>query len=201
MIIMPEDRRYNKISSIVFRKTSEPFGGLSNMAPGYPIFWNIIIVKSSEALYQALKFPDHIDIQRSILMQHSPMVAKWISRKNNIYARRDWELIKFRVMRLCIELKLINNWIEFGELLDSTGSRDIVEYTPERKVWGACDKGWYYEGPNALGRLLMALREDFIIQQPPHNVHVPSIPDLSIMGIDVSEINLIVPRKPNGLFI
>jgi hypothetical protein len=33
----PEFRTYHRKDIIVFRKTNEKFGGLSNMAPGYPI--------------------------------------------------------------------------------------------------------------------------------------------------------------------
>ena len=37
---LPESRTYNRQDCITFRKTAERFGGLSNMAGGYPLFVN-----------------------------------------------------------------------------------------------------------------------------------------------------------------
>ena len=41
-----------------FRRTRENWGGLSNMASGFPLWIGPIRVPSSEALYQACRFPD-----------------------------------------------------------------------------------------------------------------------------------------------
>lgn len=195
---MPDVRIYDKLRTVSFRKTDQPYGGLSNMAPGYPIIWGIIIVRTSEALYQALKFPHHIDIQRSILLEKSPMVAKWISRKYDNYRRSDWDDIQFKMMKLCLELKLTNNWAKFGDLLLSTSSKDIVEYSPVDKVWSAVDMGAFFTGQNVLGRLLMALRQDYIYERPPQKVYLPPISDVSLLGIDISDVDVNVPYGAKG---
>ena len=71
----------------VFRKTHEKNGGLSNMAAGYPVYFNGTQIRTSEALYQACRFPDYPDIQKEIINQKSPMTAKDISRKYNYLTR------------------------------------------------------------------------------------------------------------------
>ena len=50
-------REYERSNAVVFLKTSEAFGGLSNMAPGFPLCVNGIAIRTSEALYQACRFP------------------------------------------------------------------------------------------------------------------------------------------------
>ncbi len=37
-----EQRTYTPAEVVAFRKTNEPFGGLSNMAPGFPVVVNRI---------------------------------------------------------------------------------------------------------------------------------------------------------------
>ncbi|MDP2452491.1 MULTISPECIES: hypothetical protein [unclassified Kaistella] len=56
----PSIREYQKSNSITFAKTDGRFGGLSNMAPGYPLFINEVNIQSVEILYQACRFPDGI---------------------------------------------------------------------------------------------------------------------------------------------
>lgn len=158
-----QTRIYNKKEVATFRSTKAVFGGLSNMAAGYSIFVNGIFIPSSEALYQACKFPDYPSIQHDIINQKSPMTAKSISRKHNALARSDWDDIRLNVMEWCLKIKLSQNWELFSKILLSTGNKPIVEYTREDKIWGATDIGNNkLEGVNALGRLLMKLREQHV---------------------------------------
>ncbi len=60
-------RTYNRNESVVFSKTHEPFGGLSNMAGGFPLKVNGLRILTSEALYQACRFPHKPDVQRLII--------------------------------------------------------------------------------------------------------------------------------------
>jgi ribA/ribD-fused uncharacterized protein len=155
-------RTYLISESVLFRKTKEEFGGLSNMAAGFSLNVNEIIIPTAEHLYQACRFPDYPKIQWDIINEKSPMKAKWIGRANIKYTRQDWEFIQFKVMQWALEVKLSQNWNNFSSLLKSTGNRNIVEVTPKPKVWGAVIKGDYCEGINALGRLLMHLREKYV---------------------------------------
>lgn len=160
---MQYSERVYKISEcITFRKTTELFGGLSNMAAGYHVNINDVIFSSTEHLYQACRFPNHPDIQWDIYREHSPMKAKWIARANDTYTRSDWNKVRFSIMQWCLEIKLSQNWTTFGELLRSTGDKAIVEFTPKDKIWGATRHGDTYIGTNALGRLLMHVRNEFV---------------------------------------
>ena len=76
-------RIYRRAECIVFRKTKEPFGGLSNMASGYPIKIGGFRILTSEALYQACRFPHMREVQRLIIGQRSPMTAKMKSKPEN----------------------------------------------------------------------------------------------------------------------
>ena len=156
-------RTYHIKDVIAFRKTTDAFGGLSNMAAGYSLNINGIIIKSAEHLYQAMRFPINPEIQAEILEEYSPMTAKMISKKYAVkYTRPDWDKARFAIMKWVLEIKLSQNWNTFGTLLKETANKSIVELTPKDKVWGAVLKGETLEGTNALGRLLMQLRENYV---------------------------------------
>lgn len=153
-------RKYNYNDIITFAKTDGKFGGLSNMSPGFTLFINEVNIQSSEILYQVCKFSLFPSIQEEIIKTQNPMDAKKISRKYQQYVRQDWEKIKFKVMRWCLEIKLIQNFDKFSELLLSTDNKIIVEFSKRDNVWGAVptENKNILEGKNALGRLLMELR-------------------------------------------
>jgi ribA/ribD-fused uncharacterized protein len=159
------EREYNRSDSFVFCKTKEEYGGLSNMASGYPLTVNGITVPSSEALYQSLRYPELPELQMEILSQRNAMAAKIKSREHIKDTRQDWEEIKVQLMRWCIQVKLACNFDRFGRLLHSTIGCNIVEYSSKDTFWGACDKKGDPDvlvGVNALGRLLMGLRADYL---------------------------------------
>jgi len=64
--ISAQTRIYDRSSSVVFLKTREAFGGLSNMAAGFPLHVQGSRIYTSEALYQACRFPHLPEIQRLI---------------------------------------------------------------------------------------------------------------------------------------
>lgn len=154
-----EARTYNRRESVVFCKTKEEFGGLSNMAPGFLLYVNDVNILTSEALYQACRFPALPDIQRLIIDQKSPMTAKMKSKPYRSQSRADWDAVRVSVMRWCLRVKLACNWTEFRDLLLATGDRPIVEESRKDDFWGAkVDSGGVLAGANVLGRLLMELR-------------------------------------------
>jgi len=159
---MSNSRIYDPHTSVVFHKTKEQYGGLSNMAAGYSVNVNNVIFPTAEHLYQACRFPHQPQVQFDILNEPSPMKAKWVGRAHLALSRPDWNHVRFKIMRWCLEVKLSQNWITFGELLRSTGDQPIVEWTPKDKVWGATTDGDHLVGVNALGRLLMDLRERYV---------------------------------------
>jgi len=172
-----------------FRKTNEKFGGLSNMAGGYPIIVNNIYIRTSEALYQALRYPDYPEIQQEIIEQKSPMTAKMVSKKyRNEKTRADWDIKRIAIMRWCLKVKLIQNFDLFSNLLLETGDMPIVEESRKDQFWGALVKDEeVLEGTNALGRLLMELRENCVSNSfksvPPLNLQ-----NFKLYGKDIIDV-------------
>jgi N-glycosidase YbiA len=153
-------RTYQCKDVVRFRKTAEEFGGLSNMAPGFPIVVLGHRIRTSEALYQACRFPHMPEVQRMILNEVSPMTAKMRSKPYRRDSRPDWDDVRVRVMKWCLRIKLIYNWHKFSELLLSTGDRPIVEDSRKDSYWGAMPQDDHtLNGQNVLGRLLMDLRQ------------------------------------------
>ncbi|TLP75687.1 NADAR family protein [Maribacter sp. ACAM166] len=159
-------RTYNRSEVVTFKSTKAKFGGLSNMAPGYSIRVNEVIIPTAEALYQACRFPLFPEIQQEIIEQNSPMTAKMISRKYLKYTRQDWEEVKYSIMYWVLKVKLSQNFSEFSKVLSETGDKAIVELSNKDKDWAAVETiEKTLIGKNALGRLLMQLREEFIINK------------------------------------
>jgi type I restriction enzyme S subunit len=155
-------RTYDPTKSAVFLKTRERFGGLSNMAAGFPVVVNGVSIRSSEALYQACRFPRMPELQSLIISERSPMTAKMRGKPYRDFTRSDWEQVRVGIMRWCLRVKLAQNWLSFGKLLLSTGDMPIVEMKVRRTdFWGArVTESGELVGMNVLGRLLMELREE-----------------------------------------
>lgn len=146
----------------VFFRVAEEFGGLSNMHNSFPLRVGRVRISSSEALYQACRFPSHPDIQKEILDARHAMGAKMKSKKDGRrerLSRSDWDQVRVDVMRWCLAVKLACNCREFGGLLLSTDSRPIIERSRRDPFWGAKLEGEVLVGQNVLGKLLMELRE------------------------------------------
>ncbi len=184
-------RRYAKGECVVFRKTNESFGGLSNMAPGFPLCVNGIRVATSEVLYQLCRFPHMPDVQRMLIGERSPMTAKMKSKPYRSQSRDDWEQIKVRVMRWCLRVKLAQNWEKFGRLLESTGERSIVEFSMKDAYWGAKpEDDQVLVGANVLGRLLMELRKQ--LREPERGslayITPPDVPGFLLLGRPIEPV-------------
>ena len=185
------ERQYDIRNAAVFKKTSERWGGFSNMCGGYPLAVNGGFIRSSEALYQACRFPHLPDIQKKILSQTSPMTAKRVVEPYLEHSRKDWMEVRVLVMKWCLRVKLAQNWKTFSELLLLSGSLPIVELSNKDAFWGAkfVDNN-IYVGVNALGRLLMQLREQVKVNECEKFKSVPplEIDDFKLLG---AEINLV----------
>jgi ribA/ribD-fused uncharacterized protein len=160
-----KERIYNASEIAFFKKTKEAFGGLSNMAAGFPLEINGIPFLTSEALYQACRFPHLPDVQQLIIKEKSPMTAKMVGKPYRSQSRDDFEDVKVNIMRWCLRVKLAQNFVEFSKLLMSTQNKAIVEDSHKDTFWGAVrdkkDENTL-RGVNALGRLLMELRQQYI---------------------------------------
>lgn len=158
-----EKRQYDIRNAAAFKKTTEKWGGLSNMAAGFPVVVNDVAIKSVEALYQACRFPHLPEIQEKIIMQDSPMTAKMVGKPFRDQSREDWLTVRILIMKWCLRVKLAQNWDEFSSLLISTRDMEIVELSNKDDFWGAKPVDLNIcVGVNALGRLLMGLREQVL---------------------------------------
>lgn len=192
-------KTYRKDECCVFRKVKGPWGGLSNMAGGFPLVVNDIKIRSTEALYQVLRFPYLPDAQEKIIRQTSPMFAKFVSKSYKNQSRKDWDDIQVEIMYWALRIKLAQNLFTFGNLLKSTTGKYIVEHSRNNEFWGTVsDKGddRILIGANVLGQLLEILRDDFqptilerVIIIPP-----PDIPDLFLYGTNIQEVVVVNDR-------
>jgi hypothetical protein len=189
-------RKYKKHECVTFKSTKGKNGALSNMAPGFPITIDGQIIRTAEALYQSLRFPNHPEIQKEIINYPSPISAKKYGRTHIEKSRPDWNNHRFKIMKFCIELKLYQNMENFSNVLLETHNLPLVEYTDKDKVWGATDEGDYYVGTNALGRLLMELREK--LKKGEFNLTIPAVNNLIFLGKPIS-INRI-KSAPNNAY-
>ena len=154
--------QYYSNSCCIFKKTKEQFGGLSNMASGFPLSINNHYILTSEALYQACRFPHLPELQEKIISEKSPMAAKMISKPFRKNSRPDWDEVRVDIMRWCLHIKLAQNYIKFGELLSSTKNLPIVEDSSKDNFWGAIRDSrndTLLVGSNVLGLLLAEIRE------------------------------------------
>lgn len=166
-----------------FRKTKEQFGGLSNMASGYPLQVNGVKILTSEALYQACRFPHMPEVQEEIIAQKSPMTAKMKSKPHRKNSREDFEKVKVQIMRWCLQVKLAQNFNKFAALLENTGELDIVENSHKDKFWGAVPSKYNEElltGKNFLGRLLKQLRGKYYKNKFSNLYELLHVPPLEI---------------------
>lgn len=161
------------------------------MAGGFPLRINGIRILTSEALYQACRFPHLPDIQRLIISEASPMTAKMRSKPHRKNSRHDWDYVRVKIMRWCLRVKLALNWNKFSDLLLSTGEKSIVEESRKDSFWGAKPTDRFtLVGMNILGRLLMELREKLKTEQINDllKVPVPDIENFFLYGVPIEPV-------------
>ncbi|MEX9234779.1 NADAR family protein [Citrobacter cronae] len=194
-------RLYPLKNTVAFRKTTEKWGGLSNMAKGYPLLINGLPIQSSEILYQACRYPDYPEIQKAIITQGNPYEAKQTARSFEAKTRSGWEKNRVSIMKWCVCVKLCQNWETFFALLDSTGEHDIVEHSEKDQFWGASkDSEGNFYGMNVLGRILMDARgmarkkgmKGFTTIPPLH------LDNFLLLGEKIRDVTYVTPQPKTG---
>lgn len=123
------------------------------------------------------------------------MTAKMIGKPFRSQSRPDFEQVKVDIMRWCLRIKLAQNFISFGKLLESTGTLPIVEDSHKDAFWGATrDKQdpSILKGVNALGRLLMELRQQYFDSRyscKTFQVDTLNIPDFKLLDAEISGVD------------
>lgn len=181
---------YKRAECAVFCKVAEEFGGYSNMAGGYPLIVGHAVARTSEALYQAMRFPKLAGVQQLIFAQKSPMAAKMVTKPYRAQTRPDWDAVRVSIMRWCLRVKLAQHWDRFGALLRESGDRPIVENSWKDDFWGAKPDGdERLVGQNVLGQLLGGLR-DLAKGDPLKTVEPLTIDDFLILGTPIPTIEV-----------
>lgn len=145
------------------RRVRDPFGFLGNMSP-HPVTWEGIEWRTSEALFQALRFPKDSEIRELIRAEKSPMSAKMVAKSyHGNLAVIPGSKEDLQNMVDVVKLKLRTH-DDVRQVLLDTGERFIVEDCTKRQrglglFWGAALQGDHWVGENALGMIWMGLRE------------------------------------------
>ena len=199
---MPKVKSYDVGRCAAFRRTSDPWGALSNMVSGFPIFAGGISLCASEVLYQACRYPHLPDLQQELLLSQTPFEAKLTSRSNARNSRPDWETVRVAVMTWCLRVKLAQHYEALTGILRATGNLEIVERTRDDIFWGAAPSGdqLTYVGRNVLGRLWSLLRRD--VKRKPavsmRRVEPPQVPRFLLLGREVGIISACSPTGAPG---
>jgi type I restriction enzyme, S subunit len=174
---------------VVLFKVKERWGGLSNMSNDFPLTVGGVRVGSSEALYQAMRFPHRPDWQKEILDAPHAMAAKMKSKKEGrrkTGSRTDWEAVQEQVMSWVLRVKLACHPKEFGQLLRATKERPIVERSSKDRYWGAVvEQDGVLRGQNRLGQLLTELRDQLTAAEDEAaflRVEPPAVADFRLLG-------------------
>ena len=132
------------------------------MSP-YKIMYDGVEWKTTEALFQALRFNDP-KIRDEIRACPSPMGAKMIAKRNAAaMVIKPMSTDDVDNMRLCLQLKL-DQHPSLKVMLKDTGDEDLVEDVSSRMgrasslFWGAAVQNGELVGENVLGRLWACLR-------------------------------------------
>lgn len=189
MAVSPGIRSYLEDEVAAFFRTSDRFGAFSNMARGFPLSVQGINVPSSEALYQALRFPHLPDFQAEILAQDSPILSKRHAYTRVSETRADWMDVNVAAMRYVLRLKWACHPDRIAALMRETDGRPIVEISSRDSFWGTKRDGNILTGSNVLGRLLMELRLAVLDHEAGRDVVITPHPALAacLLGRTIEE--------------
>ena len=148
---------------VLIRRVRDPYGWLGNMSPYCVVLYGHTW-RTTEALFQAMRFKEGSAIREVIRAQKSPMAAKMMAKKDAdqmVVTPLSGEDLDN--MRTCLRLKLEAH-PELVDWLRVTGNRPIIEDCTNRQrgsglFWGAALKDGEWVGENWLGKLWMDLRE------------------------------------------
>ena len=145
---------------VAIRKVKDPWGIFGNFFPT-PIIINNVSFKTSELLFQLMKFKDEEPVKAVYNANNPKMTTKhW----EKTHRREDWGKMIVDAMKFCLTQKYEQSE-EFRQELERSKGKYIVEdqtsfpkKTPD--TWGVKQQGDDFVGPNLLGRLLMELRDN-----------------------------------------
>lgn len=138
---------------ILFYQIEQPYGYFSNFS-NHPVYLKNKIWMTAEHYYQAQKYAG-TPYEETIRLASSPVKANQLGQKMSASRQKNWPNIKNDVMRNVIQAKFTQH-PDLKHNLICTGSKELVEHTPNDKYWGDGGDG---SGENMLGKILMEVRE------------------------------------------
>ena len=159
---------YPKRECVTIHRVTDEWGVFCNFART-PIIVDGITFKSSEHLFQMMKFKDAgvvVNMMNGITSKGKRCyeIKKTMKSYEKGYCRADWGSMFVDAMKFCL-IKKYEQSAVFREKLDASKGFYIVEdqtTMPKKSpdAWGVKPDGDNFTGPNLLGRLLMELREN-----------------------------------------
>jgi predicted NAD-dependent protein-ADP-ribosyltransferase YbiA (DUF1768 family) len=155
---------------IAFTKVELSWGWLGNMSP-HPLEWEGKRWPTSEALFQAMRFPEGSPVCELVRLQKSPMAAKMVARKHRAersiepQSAADVELmhriLRMKVEQHCAAVEFRRQWETLLGMGDVLIIEDcILRLRGSGLFWGAAlvdPVANRWRGRNCLGELWMKL--------------------------------------------
>ncbi len=136
----------------MFYKVNDEYGCFSNFSRhGFELngkYWS-----TSEHYFQAQKFAG-TEYEEEIRLAATAMEAAKFGRDRNKPLRKDWEQVKYSIMKEAVLAKFRTH-DDIREILLLTGDSEIIEKTTDDYYWGCGSDG---TGKNMLGKILMEVR-------------------------------------------
>lgn len=152
-IIDLSPRRYRRSEVAAFCRVRDDWGQFSNFAR-CELTVDGRTWRSSEALYQALRFPGLPELQRRIFQAPDPFAVKQIAKEHYASSRDDWMAgARLSAMAWTLGVKA-RQWAPFSRQLLASVGQPIVEVSRIDGFWGARPDAEILFGVNALGQLL-----------------------------------------------
>jgi hypothetical protein len=147
---------------VLIRGVKEQHGWMGNMS-AHPVIYQNQKFRTTEALFQWLRFDGHPEIQKRLIAEKSPMAVKMVAKKHRRLLENPDSEIDLKMMRLCLKLK-IKQHAELKAKLLATSDKLIVEDCSARPrgdafYWGMALIEGQWVGENHLGELWMELRK------------------------------------------
>ena len=181
-----ETYKLNKVSA--FKKTKEQWGEFSNMS-AFPLNVNGTKVLTSEALYQALRYPHKPELQKLILDQKSPMAAKMKSKPHRkTETHQDFIDNQLEIMEWCVRLKVAQHYYKLAPIMRK--AKNVVEISHKDKFWGAVPLKGNKDvlvGENHLGKIWDKIIKEF--KEDPKKVKTVPKLDISSMKLLGKSLN------------
>lgn len=147
---------FNKETEDAIYFFTPPFYALDNFSAYTVEIWGKQF-QTSEHAYQWKKYSvSHPELAEQILNTKNPNAAKKISDAHKKEGMPNWSEVKVGVMEEILRAKIAQHE-KVQKVLEETGTKTIVENSPQDNFWGIGDGS----GRNELGKLWMRLREEF----------------------------------------